>query len=87
MWEAMWGKALILDNVKRRGFSLANRCFLCLCKEETVDHLLLHCATTVILWQLVFTLFRVSWVLPTFVKDALLGWWGPFKGKVYKKVW
>ena len=28
-WKASWAKILTLDQVKRRGFSLANRCFLC----------------------------------------------------------
>ena len=42
-WEAAWGKALTLDLVQKRGWSLANRCFMCLENEETIDHLLLHC--------------------------------------------
>ena len=48
-WEATWGKALTLDEVQMRGFSLANRCFLCHSEEEIVDHILLHCAKTWIL--------------------------------------
>ena len=36
-WEAVWGKALTLDLVQKRGWSLANRCFMCLEKEETID--------------------------------------------------
>ena len=42
-WEAAWGKALTLDLVQKRGWSLANRCFMCFENEETIDHLLLHC--------------------------------------------
>ena len=33
-WEAMWGKALTLDTVQKRGQALANRCFMCLEKGE-----------------------------------------------------
>ena len=40
-WEVTWGKALILDQVQRRGYSLANRCFFCHSEEE-VDHILLY---------------------------------------------
>ena len=36
-WEGMWGKALTLDMVQKRGQALANRCFMCLEKEETID--------------------------------------------------
>ena len=43
-WEATWGKALTLDLVQKRGWALANRCFMCLENEETIDHLLLHCS-------------------------------------------
>ena len=42
-WEAECCKALTLDLVRKRGWSLANKCFMCLENEETVDHLLLHC--------------------------------------------
>ena len=42
-WEATRGKALTLDLVQKRGWALANRCFMCLEKEETTDRLLLHC--------------------------------------------
>ena len=28
-WEASWGKVLTLDQLKRRGWNLANICFLC----------------------------------------------------------
>ena len=28
-WEATWEKVLTLDQLERRGWSLANRCFLC----------------------------------------------------------
>ncbi|RVW76360.1 putative ribonuclease H protein [Vitis vinifera] len=53
-WEASWGKVLTQEQLQRRGFSLANRCFLCLSEEETVDHLLLHCVKTRVLWNLLF---------------------------------
>ena len=45
-WEASWGKILTMEQLQRRGYSLANRCFLCLSEEETVDHLSLHCVMT-----------------------------------------
>ena len=42
-WEAAWGKILILDRLQKRGWQLPNRCFLCGCEEENVNHILLHC--------------------------------------------
>ena len=59
-WEASWGKVLTQEQLQRRGFSLANRCFLCLSEEETMDHLLLHCIKTRVLWNgTSFSLFLV----------------------------
>ncbi|RVW50377.1 hypothetical protein CK203_086397 [Vitis vinifera] len=86
-WEASWGKILTLDQLQRRGYSLANRCFLCLAEAETVDHLLLHCVMTRALWNLLFSLFGVEWVLFGTVKETLLGWHGAFVGKIRKKAW
>ncbi|RVW90726.1 hypothetical protein CK203_046435 [Vitis vinifera] len=86
-WEAVWGKALTLDLVQRRGWSLANRCYMCIEKEETIDHLLLHCSKTRVLWELLFSLFGVSWVLPCSVRETLLSWQTSSMGKKHRKVW
>ena len=86
-WEASWGKVLTQEQLQRKGFSLANRCFLCLSEEETVDHLLLHCVKTWVLWNLLFSLFGISWTLSCTVKATLLGWNGGFVGKRRKKAW
>ncbi|RVX18352.1 hypothetical protein CK203_006746 [Vitis vinifera] len=86
-WEATWGKALTLDIVQKRGRALANRCFMCLEKEETIDHLLLHCSKTRVVWDLLFTLFGVSWVLLSSIRETLLSWHGSFVGKKRKKEW
>ncbi|RVW84854.1 hypothetical protein CK203_048644 [Vitis vinifera] len=62
-------------------------CFLCLSEVETVDHLLLHCVKTRVLWNLLFSLFGVTWTLSCTVKETLLGWHGAFVGKGRKKAW
>ena len=87
VWEATWKKSITLDRLQRRGFSLANRCYLCLVEEESIDHILLHCGLARSLWSLLFSLFGVSWVLPSSIREALLGWLGPCVGKEKRKVW
>ena len=39
------------------------------------------------LWNLVFSLFGVNWVLPLMVRDTLLGWSASFVDKKHGKTW
>ena len=55
--------------------------------EESIDHILLHCAKTRTLWALFFTLFGVQWVLSASIKMTLLGRDGSFVGKKRREVW
>ncbi|RVW42420.1 hypothetical protein CK203_070906 [Vitis vinifera] len=85
-WEASWGKVLTLDQLKKRGRILANRCFLCCEEEESIDHILMHCTRARVLWELLFALFGVTWVLPFSVRDTLIGWHEFNLGKKRRKV-
>ena len=42
-WEVWWGNILTMDQLKKRGFSLASRCVFCGKDEESLEHLLIHC--------------------------------------------
>ena len=62
---------------------LSNRCFLCACEEENVNHILIHCTVARVLWDLV----GVQWVFPKTVKGVLYSWGGGgFCGEKKKKV-
>ena len=86
-WEASWGRVLTLDCLQKRGWALANICFLCQMFEESIDHLLLHCEKTREVWILLLSFFGVSWVFPFSVKEIFLGWKGSFVGKKMREVW
>ena len=86
-WEALWERVLSLDRLQKRGWTLANRCFLCQTCGESIDHLLLHCERTREMWTLLLSFFGVSWVFPFSVKETLLGWRGSFVGKKRKVAW
>ena len=86
-WEASWGKVLTLDQLKRRGIPLVNRCFLCEENEETIDHLLIHCARAKMLWDLLLAITEDNWVFPRTVRQLLLAWQSASVGKKRKRVW
>ena len=78
---------LTLDQLKRRGIPLVNRCFLCEEKEETIDHLLIHCLRAKMLWDLLLAITDANWVFPHTVRQLLLAWQSASVGKKRKRVW
>jgi hypothetical protein len=70
-WTAALGKILTVDNLRRKGMVVVNRCGLCEADEESVDHLLLHCGTARVLWNAFFARFGFCWVMPSSVKELL----------------
>ena len=67
--------------------SKLDRCYLCGCEEETINHILLHYRVVRVLWEIVFVLFGIQWVFPETVREVLISWRGPFVGKKRKKIW
>ena len=78
---------LTLDQLKRLGRALANRCFLCEEDEEDINHLLLHCKKARMLWDLLLSIVGTSWVAPDSVIQMLLSWQGAPVGKKSKNIW
>lgn len=64
-WTAALGKILIVDNLRKWKIIIVDRCYLCKRDGESVDHLLLHCDVASTLWNLVFSRFDMSWVMPS----------------------
>ena len=73
-WKATWGKVLMLDQLKHSGMTFVNRCFLCEEDKETINHLLIHCKSAKILWNLFLSIVGTSWVFPHPVLHTLLAW-------------
>ena len=74
MWTAAHGHILTLDNLMLRGRPLANRCYLCCCNAESMDHLLLFCPIAHSLWMYMLRLFGIDWVMLGSIKDLLFCW-------------
>ena len=63
---------------------------MCKCNSESVEHLFLHCPVASELWDMVFGLFGVSWVMPLSVVGLFACWQGRFgchrNGVIWKVV-
>ena len=86
IWIAAHGQILTLDNLMLRGRPLANRCCLCCCNAESVDHLLLFCLIAHSLWMYMLWLFGIVWVMPSSVVDLLFCWYH-WLGKHSSDIW
>ena len=86
-WETSWNRILTIDQLKRSGWNMPNRCYLCKEEEETNDHLILFCKKATMLWSLLFSLFNVQWVLHSLIKRNLIGWHEAFVSKRREKAW
>ena len=60
LWTTANDGLLTIDNLVKRSQSLVNRCCLCCCNGESVDHLLLHCKFSHALWCEAFAMFGIQ---------------------------
>ena len=74
-WTAARSKIVTLDNLRRRGMVVVNRCWLYESDGESVDHLLLHCGAARALWNAFFSRFGLCWVMPCTVNELFASWW------------
>ncbi|KAF5464706.1 hypothetical protein F2P56_014761 [Juglans regia] len=75
VWTSALGKILTTDNLRKRGCVVMNWCYLCKKDGESVDHLLLHCEVTKVLWDEIFRRVDVAWAMPLRVVDLLCIMW------------
>ena len=67
--------------------AFANRYFMCEEDKETIDHLLIHCKSVKMLWNIFLSIVGTSWVFLHSVLHTLLAWQGAAVGKKRKKIW
>ena len=83
-------KCLTIDNLRKRKVCIFDWCYMCKCNSESVDHLFLHCSVALELWDMVFGLFGVCWVMPMSVVGLFACWQGRFgrhrNGDIWKVV-
>ena len=72
-WEARWDWVMTMDQLKKRGFSLASRCPFCGKDKENIEHLLIHCPMIWGIWTSLLAALGIAWVPPLFVQDLIVG--------------
>ena len=86
MWTIAHGQILTLDYLMLRDRILANRCCMCCCNEEFVDHLLISCLVAHSLWMYMLRLFGIDWVMLGSVVDVFFYWYH-WLGKHNSDIW
>ena len=61
----------------------------CMCKEngESISHLLLHCLAAMEIWNFMFSIFGIQWVMPGRVIALLSCWGDSCHSTRIRKVW
>ena len=86
-WTTALGRILTTDNLRKRNIILVSWCFMCKAYGESVDHLLLHYPFAKELWDLVFAMFGVHWVMSRRVIDLLACWQGSLGQHPSSVIW
>jgi hypothetical protein len=81
------GKILTLNNLRKLHTLVVD--WSCICKKirETIDHLLLYCKLASALWNFIFGLFGIEWVMSLRVVDHLACWREQFGRQHSLAVW
>jgi hypothetical protein len=84
---AALGKILIMDNLRKRHVTVVDWCCMCKKSGEFVDHLLLHCEMVSALWNSIFSLVGLAWVMSSRVVDFFACWKGQFRRRQNTTMW
>ncbi|WMV11652.1 hypothetical protein MTR67_005037 [Solanum verrucosum] len=60
---------------------------MCLCNSESINHVFLHCTVATGLWNMFFSLFGLTWVMPRSLREAFVCWSSWEVGKSIKHIW
>ncbi|CAN1832347.1 Putative ribonuclease H protein At1g65750 [Linum perenne] len=76
LWLCFHNRILTIDNLKRRGFQMPNRCSLCFCEEESVNHIFILCPFSTRVWRLLSSKLSFSGPFAAEATDFISSWKG-----------
>ncbi|CAN0856758.1 Putative ribonuclease H protein At1g65750 [Linum grandiflorum] len=94
-WMASLNSITTIDNLRRRGSILPNRCVLCYHANETVSHILLHCDFSSAVWSFFRQCLGEIGPMPHDVMSCLILWkegqnsagFGGFRRVIHQAIW
>ncbi|KAL3374552.1 hypothetical protein AABB24_006171 [Solanum stoloniferum] len=86
-WTALHGAFLTQDNLARRKFQMATRCYMCMKEAKTHNHVFLQCQIAADLWSMFLALFGLKWVMPQNIRDVLISWSCWKVDSTIKRIW
>ncbi|CAN1732046.1 hypothetical protein LINPERHAP1_LOCUS1453, partial [Linum perenne] len=75
-WRIFLKKVSTIDNLQRKGLSLANRCALCNSNLESVEHLFLDCEFASQIWTLISSKLSIHGPFSYSIEGFIEGWKG-----------
>ena len=73
-WEVRWGKILTMDQLKKKGFTLAIKFPFYVKEEEVMEHILIHCLKDLGIMDCPFHHAGGGSVCPFSVQDLIIRW-------------
>ena len=58
--KVVWRKILTVDILMKNGWTIVNKCSLCKDNEESINHILIHCDETKVIWTFLFAVFGLK---------------------------
>ncbi|WMV20535.1 hypothetical protein MTR67_013920, partial [Solanum verrucosum] len=74
IWLVARKAVLSHEGLKKRGFHLCSKCYMCGEESETINHFFLHCKLTGQLWRIFLNLKGIMWVMPRDTLEVLECW-------------
>ena len=87
VWTAVMDRILTTDNLRRGRVIILDWCCMGKNSGESPSHLLLHCSFARDLWNFIFSLFGLQWVMPKDVRDLLACCWDGKGSSKIKELW
>ncbi|CAN1325280.1 Putative ribonuclease H protein At1g65750 [Linum perenne] len=76
IWQVAHGSISTIDNLRRRGLQIPNRCIMCGYDAESIRHLFFECSFAVHVWSLLSSRLSLFGPIPGAMTGILAAWKG-----------